>query len=100
MRVDRHTTLEDKLEDILKASQAAQKAAESANSFLFWMNIGWYARIIFQIAVVVALVVFGWYVLREVRSLAARLPAMAANVNLPRLEIPVDVSVNVNVPLP
>ena len=52
MRVDRQQTLEEKLDEILKSSQAAQKAAESANSYLFWMNVGWYARIIFQVIVV------------------------------------------------
>ena len=93
MRVDRQQTLEEKLDEILKSSQAAQKAAESANSYLFWMNVGWYTRIIFQIAVVVALVFFGWYVLREVRSLAKQLPKSIPNIN-----IPIDVSVNFPTP--
>lgn len=94
MRVDRQSTLEEKLDEILKASQAAQKAAESANSYLFWMNVGWYTRIAFQIIVVIALVVFGWYILREVKKLSAQLPKSIPNINLPAVQIPIDVSVN------
>ncbi len=93
MRVDRQETLETKLEEILKSAQAAQKAAESANGYLFWMNVGWYTRIVFQIAVVVALVGFGWYVLREVRSLAKQLPQSLPTVNLP-------INISVNLPTP
>ncbi|TAK04940.1 hypothetical protein EPO33_02995 [Patescibacteria group bacterium] len=96
MRVDRQQTLEEKLDEILKSSQAAQKAAESSNSYLFWMNIGWYTRIVFQIVVVIALIVFGWYILREVKKLSAQLPDNISNINLPagQAGIPIDVSVN------
>lgn len=93
MRIDRQDTLENKLDEILKSSQAAQKAAESANSYLFWMNVGWYARIIMQIVIVVGLVVFGAYLLREVRTLRARLPQDLSNINLP-------INISVNLPAP
>lgn len=94
MRVDRQATLEEKLEEILKSSQAAQKAAESANSYLFWMNVGWYTRIIFQVIVVIALIAFGWYILREVKKLSAQLPKDISNINIPTINIPIDISVN------
>lgn len=93
MRVDRQNTLEDKLEEILKSSQAAQKAAESANGYLFWMNVGYYVRLVVQIAMVVGFIVFGWYIVGEVRKLSKQIPQYISNINVP-------IGISVNLPTP
>ncbi len=85
MRIERQDEVERLLQETLAAARAAQKAAESANGYLFWMNVGYFAKLAVTAAIVIGLIGFGIYVVREVRSATARIPAeLQRIVNAPK----------------
>lgn len=84
MRIDHQDEAEKKLDEILAAAKAAQKAAESANGYLFWMNISYGIKMIIFAVVAVGVVVFGVVAVREMRRVAATLTQAApTTINFP-----------------
>lgn len=74
MRVDRVDESQRLLEETLKAAKAAQRAAESANSWLWWMNMTSWIKVVVFFLVGAGIIVAGGIAVREVKKAVAELP--------------------------